>query len=178
MDKKIANIKERVLQVAKYKGIGYEKFASIIGMTYASFKGQQKTTPINSNALDILLSEFPDISAEWLITGKGNMIKDPQSVTGASNSPPGEDVYKALWEQGKEDIHEKDKEIARLNTLIGRYEERLASYREGDISPAHGASLPFHDPDEDPRDVSAVREVPISPKATTELREKRHPAGK
>ena len=178
MDKKIANIKERVLQVAKYKGIGYEKFASIIGMTYASFKGQQKKTPINSNALDSLLSEFPDVSAEWLITGKGEMIKDPQSVAGVSHSPPGEDVYKALWEQSKEEIREKDKEIARLNMLVGRYEERLANSGGGDFLPPYGASLPFLDPDEDPGDVSSVQEMPISPQGTAELRRKRPPAGK
>lgn len=83
MDNKKPNIKERVLQVAKYYNISYESFSTKIGMSYSSFKGPQKNTPINSNALDILLSLFPNVSAEWLLTGKGEMLKKiPENEVG------------------------------------------------------------------------------------------------
>lgn len=39
MANKITEIKERVLQIAKYHGVSYEKFSNEIGMSYASFIG-------------------------------------------------------------------------------------------------------------------------------------------
>ena len=42
MANKITEIKERVLQIAKYHGVSYEKFSNEIGMSYASFKGKAK----------------------------------------------------------------------------------------------------------------------------------------
>ncbi len=47
MDDKITTIKDRVLQVAKYKGIRLELFLQEIGMSYSSFKGESKKTPLN-----------------------------------------------------------------------------------------------------------------------------------
>lgn len=79
MDKKISFIKERVLQYADFKGIGKERFAKSIGMTYGSFKGSQKKTSLNSDALDNILSNYPDINSEWLITGNGEMVKNIKS---------------------------------------------------------------------------------------------------
>ena len=54
-------------------------------MTYGNFKGSQKKRPINSDTLDIILSVYPDISAEWLLSGKGNMIIDNRSIAIQSN---------------------------------------------------------------------------------------------
>lgn len=75
MDKKISNIKERILYLADFKGVAKEKFFTEIGMTYGSFKGKQKNTALNSDALDKILSIYPDVDALWLITGNGSMTK-------------------------------------------------------------------------------------------------------
>ena len=75
MDKKISYIKERILQIADYKGISKEKFIENFGMTYGNFKGKQKLTSLNSDFLDKILSEIPEINSEWLLTGKGEMLK-------------------------------------------------------------------------------------------------------
>ena len=50
MDKS-SKIKERILQIADFKGIAKEKFFESISMTYGNFKGKSKLTPINSNAI-------------------------------------------------------------------------------------------------------------------------------
>lgn len=80
MDKKISNIKERVLQVCDLKGVKREDFFNEIGMTYGSFKGSQKKTALNSDAIDKILSIYKDIDANWLITGKGEMFKGNTSI--------------------------------------------------------------------------------------------------
>lgn len=80
MVNKFSNIKERVLQIAENKGIAKEKFFQNIGMTYGNFKGRSKGTPLNSNAIADISSIYPDVDLQWLITGKGKMLKDSYAV--------------------------------------------------------------------------------------------------
>ena len=72
---KSSNIKERILQLASFKGISYEKFFKDIGMSYGNFKGKSKLTPLNSNAIADIFTRFPEVNLEWIITGEGNMLK-------------------------------------------------------------------------------------------------------
>ncbi|MCU7559099.1 hypothetical protein N4T42_02125 [Riemerella anatipestifer] len=68
-------IKERILQFVDFKGVKREVFYGKIGMTSANFRGKAKETPINSTAIENILSEYPDLNLEWLITGSGEMVK-------------------------------------------------------------------------------------------------------
>lgn len=79
MDKS-TNIKERVLQIADFKGVTKEKFFNEINMTYGNFKGKSKNTPLNSNALADILTIYNEISPEWLLTGKGEMLKQEHNT--------------------------------------------------------------------------------------------------
>lgn len=74
MDKKLSFIKERILYLTELKGFGKEEFFSKIGMTYGNFKGRFKEKPINSNALENILSIIPDVNTHWLLTGEGEPI--------------------------------------------------------------------------------------------------------
>lgn len=79
-------IKERIIQFIDYKGVVKERFYEKIGMTSANFRGKAKETPINSTAIENILSEFPDLNLEWLITGKGEMILGNTQNVDISNS--------------------------------------------------------------------------------------------
>ncbi|BBD46634.1 Putative Hypothetical protein [Petrimonas sp. IBARAKI] len=68
-------IKERIIQILEYKNIPKESFYKDIGMTSANFRGKAKETPLNSNAIENILSIIPDINPTWLLTGKGKMLK-------------------------------------------------------------------------------------------------------
>lgn len=71
----MSNIKERILQLAKLKGISKENFCEKIEMSYSNFKSSAKNTPLNSDAIGKILSLYPDVSADWLITGKGEVLR-------------------------------------------------------------------------------------------------------
>lgn len=79
MANKITEIKERVLQIAKYHGVSYEKFSNEIGMSYASFKGKAKFTPLNSDAIANIITIYPDVDCYWLLTGNGQMLKNNEA---------------------------------------------------------------------------------------------------
>lgn len=75
MERKITNIKERVLYIAEYKGINKEIFFEKIGASYAAFKGVNKNSSLNSAVLESILTIFSDISPDWLICGKGKITR-------------------------------------------------------------------------------------------------------
>lgn len=70
----MTNIKDRVLQIAEYKGVAKEKFIENIGMTYGNFKGKSKESALNSNTIEKIITIHPDVNLQWLITGNGEMI--------------------------------------------------------------------------------------------------------
>lgn len=76
----MSNIKERVLLIAEYKKIRKTDFFQDLGLSYANFKGMQKSTALNSDAVAIILSKHPDISPEWLVMGEGQMLRDGELV--------------------------------------------------------------------------------------------------
>ena len=70
MDKIKTNIKERVLQIAKDKGLSYEFFFNDLGISYSNFKGKQRNTSLQSDSIDKIISKYTDIDLHWLITGQ------------------------------------------------------------------------------------------------------------
>lgn len=79
MENKFTNIKERILYISDYYNISREKFFENLGISYGNFKGKAKKTPINSMFLENILTNFGEISPEWLITGKGDMLRNSEN---------------------------------------------------------------------------------------------------
>ncbi|HFI4797898.1 MULTISPECIES: DNA-binding protein [Elizabethkingia] len=108
----MSNIKDRVLQIAEYKNISKELFFKELGLSYANFKGIQKKSALGSDAIDIILSKHNDISTEWLVLGKGDMLHniatDLISTNTAKQNPLNENSLS---------IHEK------MNVLINSVTE-------------------------------------------------------
>ena len=75
MVNKFSNIKERILYVSEYYKVSKESFFESIGMTYGNFKGSAKERPLNSDAIVKILSIYTEVDSDWLLTGKGEMLK-------------------------------------------------------------------------------------------------------
>ena len=81
-----------------------------IGMSYGSFTGQAKNTPLNSNAIANILCIVPDVNLHWLLTGIGDAVIVEQELD--SSSIRGENTA-------------KDSMIAELMTIIRTQAETL-----------------------------------------------------
>jgi hypothetical protein len=55
-------------------------------MTSANFRGKAKETPINSTAIKNILLIIPDLNPDWLISGKGSMLRREQRIGNVDNS--------------------------------------------------------------------------------------------
>lgn len=75
-----SNIKERVLYISESKGITREKFFEDLGITYGNFKGKAKEKALSSDVLAKIITKYPEISSEWLLTGNGEMLKSEGST--------------------------------------------------------------------------------------------------
>lgn len=66
----------RIKKYIDYKGISVSAFEKSIGMSNASFgKSLKNGGSIGGDKLEKILSVYPDINAEWLLTGDGEMLK-------------------------------------------------------------------------------------------------------
>lgn len=80
MENNFSNIKDRILKVAETYKVSKEKFFEELDISYGNFKGSAKKTPINSLFLENLLTKYPELSAEWLVTGRGPMLRNDTTV--------------------------------------------------------------------------------------------------
>ena len=113
-------IKERIIQLIENKGIAKEEFYVKIGMTSASFRGSAKYTPLNSTAIENIISLIPDVNTDWLLTGKGDMLKDNQK----SDLSVG--IMYDSFMKSSEKMVNAVKEIANTNNTLADTNAKLA----------------------------------------------------
>lgn len=74
------NIKERILYFTDYKVVSKEKFFNDLGVTYGNFKGKAKEKALSSDVLAKIVAMYPEINPEWLLTGRGEMLRSEQEM--------------------------------------------------------------------------------------------------
>ena len=72
---KISTIKERILTFLECNGIKKADFYQATGVADSNFKGKNLYSQPGGDVLVKILTSYPNISAEWLLTGEGDMLK-------------------------------------------------------------------------------------------------------
>ena len=126
----MTTIKDRVLQISDYKGVSKEKFFEELEVSYGNFKGKAKESALNSNVLEKIIAKMPEISAEWLLTGKGEMLKSSvQNIVQNSGKNSINNISGNIEQQNynelMEIIREKDRQIAKKDEQINKLIEKL-----------------------------------------------------
>lgn len=116
---KIDNIKTRLLQYAESKGYAKIDFYNKIDVAPSLFSNSQLQSAISSNKIVEILTIFPDLSAEWLFRGQGQMIIAPP--------PPTEDTdyLQSRIQQLENNIKSLEYIVHTQEKLINLYENRL-----------------------------------------------------
>lgn len=76
-------IAERLRQLVDFKGKSSRDFALKIGSSSQVFGKYLQGRSPSYEVLNCIIETFDDISAEWLLTGKGEMIKTKSEETPA-----------------------------------------------------------------------------------------------
>lgn len=69
----MSTIKERILQIIEGKHLSPHAFEVKCGLTNGYVKNINEE--IGSKKMESILKTFPEISAEWLLLGEGEMLK-------------------------------------------------------------------------------------------------------
>ena len=123
-------VKERLTEFLNYRRIGQAKFSSIAGLSRGYVNNIVNT--IGPEAQPKIATAFPDLNMAWLLTGKGEMLKDE------ANTNQTDMDYSNLF---KTIIEQKDRQIEELmdqnSRLIGVIERMHNVYPEGTRIPPH-----------------------------------------
>lgn len=94
----ILTVKERILQFLDEKEISKTLFFNKVGISPSNFKGAGKKSSIGSDLVVKILTEYPELSPEWLMLGEGEMLRDPSKQ--AANDPKKEIIPSHTPQEG------------------------------------------------------------------------------
>ena len=127
---------ERIYQLIDYKKDSVYKISKEIGVSNGYFsKTKAKNGSVGGDIIEKIVNYYTDVNAEWLITGKGEMLKaSTQSITqnGNANVNNGHNVsgqgnvIKQTNNELMEIIREKDRQIAEKDKQIAMLIEKIS----------------------------------------------------
>ncbi|MDR1897266.1 MAG: helix-turn-helix domain containing protein [Prevotellaceae bacterium] len=123
------SVKERLLEYIKYKKISNSAFCRAINVSNAFISSMRKS--IQPDKIEGIALKFPDISIEWLLTGKGEMLKKDQPL-----KEDGTAFTQQIFELLKNQLEEKDRQIAEKDKQIIALTETLQDEKNGFATPA------------------------------------------
>lgn len=106
MDKKLT-VKDKIFAFLEKKGISKTEFYAETGIESSNFKGKNKDSLPGSAMLVKILTKYPDLSADWLLTGRGEMLKtkETSSDTPADEQPSSSDKDTNKFRIAQENEH-------------------------------------------------------------------------
>lgn len=111
-------IKQNILKYLDFIGLTPYKFYQQTGITRGVLTQNNGMSEENTTRF---LDYYRDVSPEWLLTGKGEMLKDREEVQNVVNEP-GENYgpdYKEMYAAAKYTIEVQKKYIESLESQLG-----------------------------------------------------------
>ena len=127
--KNFSNIKQNILQFIERQNISKNKLYEKTGISNGTLS--QKGGMSESNIMKFL-SAYTEVSAEWLLTGKGEMLKSSiQNIVQNSGKNSINNISGNIKQQNynelMEIIREKDRQIAKKDEQINKLIEKLTN---------------------------------------------------
>jgi hypothetical protein len=131
-------VKERLIKYLEYKKISKSDFGKEIGVSSAYVTSMRKS--IQPDKIESIALKYPDLDTEWLLTGKGSMLKKDSSDLdiGGSNKPLSiNDLVKAINNLSEAAIINANAAMknAEANERYSKNMERMLDMISGDNIP-------------------------------------------
>lgn len=68
-------IKERLIQFAKSQGLMMMDFYKKISVAHSNFSGDGANSALSTDKIVHILTTYPELSADWLLLGKGEILR-------------------------------------------------------------------------------------------------------
>ena len=113
----MAKIKDRIIEYLKINGITKQDFCEKTGISYANMVGKSLQSEFGGEQIYEILHKFPELNPDWLMLGKGEMLRSG-SPKPASSTPADNDLVLKI-------LAEKDRRIEQLILEKHELEQRL-----------------------------------------------------
>ena len=133
---KISPIKKRILQFIDYKGITKATFCEMTGISYPNLNSKSLESEIGGAQITLISSTFNEISLDWLILGKGEMLRIQTDSTESLDDLLS--VYKKTIEAQKTTIETQRDTIIILKEKVADLEDKLDKYTGGNTGAMAG----------------------------------------
>ena len=121
-------ILKRLKEYIDAKGISISAFEKSVGMSNASFgKSLKNNGAIGTDKLENILSVYPDINSDWLLTGCGCMFRSEHPLQSESHLSTDLTQVVRLF---LSELTKKDEEIKELNQQICGLSGQIAKLEE------------------------------------------------
>jgi hypothetical protein len=127
MDRILSPIKERVLQFIVNHNITKETFFETTGITASNFKGIGLKSELGGDKIAKILTCYPEISPEWLLTGIGEMLRASAQhfVSDPLLSTDKEKLLLQILDRKDKEIKELNREVGALSVQMKQMQERI-----------------------------------------------------
>lgn len=125
----ILTIKERILSFLESQGIKKVDFFEATGIQSSNFKGKNMSSQPGGDMIVRVLTIYPNLSAEWLLRGEGDMlkssaIKDKPKII-KTDTKKDNDISSSILDKFLTTIQDQAEEIGELKARIKDLEQRL-----------------------------------------------------
>lgn len=125
---------ERIIELQKNKSKSVREFAFQIGVKQNTLNQQlKKERAISLDTIMSILSSFEDISAEWLLRGKGDMQLQEKEENNDNLDMSERKTYLSI-------IDRQQRTIDNLNSVIEDYRCELDKVRKAEATEGKGAA--------------------------------------
>lgn len=109
----MAKIKDRVVEYLKINGITKQEFCEKTGISYANMTGKSLQSELGGEQIYEILQIFPSLNPDWLLLGKGEMLRNNEQVSNAGTNQfeKNIDTLYYLIDLQKEKIAQLEKEL-------------------------------------------------------------------
>lgn len=117
-------VAQRIKSVLEFNQISIAAFSKMIGMQQVTCNRQIRgDQAVSLGLIEGFLKEFDEISAEWLLRGKGNQINEKPSLSVAEQTPE--------YREDKNDLLNDSIWKAKYEELEKRYDQILSILGSG-----------------------------------------------
>lgn len=115
-------VAQRIKSVLEFKQISIAAFSKMIGMQQVTCNRQIRgDQAVSLGLIEGFLKEFDEISAEWLLRGKGNQINEKPSFSVAEQAPEyredkNNSLNDSIWKAKYEEL---EKRYDQLLSILG-----------------------------------------------------------
>lgn len=122
-------IKERILSFLEFQGIKKVDFFEATGIQSSNFKGKNMSSQPGGDMIVRVLTIYPNLSAEWLLRGEGDMLKSPaikdKPKIIKTDTKKDNDLSSSILDKFLTTIQDQAEEIGELKARIKDLEQRL-----------------------------------------------------